>query len=259
MTTENIFDIPSPSFISSDTSQLLSEISDSPKFVVVASRPNVGKTEFGIELLRSVSITSGKSSLLFSLETDSSETLTRIIAQQANVSQDKITTGNLSTEEKTLVNKAKEEIASSKIFLWHDKETSLENIHRTCLARKNSAEGLDIVLIDYLQLMSVSKNVSANRQDAIATISHGLKILSKELGITVILFSQLGRNAEKRVDKTPVISDLRDSTALEQDADVIILLNRPSLYDSTASNDESFAIVAKNRSGSTGIYSLKAA
>jgi len=258
--TVSTFDISNPQVsASSYTSQLFSEIAESPKFIIVGGRPTSGKTTFGIDFLRSVSLLSGKSSLFFSLESSTKEILNRLIAQHSDVAQNKIATGTLSADEEAAVKNAKDEISTASIFLWHDKEPSLEEIRQICVARKNSADGLDMVFIDYLQLMSVSTGVSSNRQEAVATISHGLKILSKELGITIVLFSQLGREVVNRENKIPLISDLRDSGALEQDADTIVLIYRPSLYDTTAATDESFAIVAKNRSGALGTYRIKKA
>lgn len=254
--TTNTFDISNPSVGTSSISDLFATFTETPKFIIVGGRPAVGKTSFGIDAVRSVSLHSNKSSFLFSLESSTYEILNQLISRESKIPLAKIATDTLSAEEESAVAEAKDLIKSSKIVLWHGKEPSLENIQQACVSRKNSAEGLDIVFIDYLQLMSASKGVSANRQEAIATISRGLKILSKELGITVVLFSQLGRDVEYRDDKTPVLSDLRDASALEQDSDMVILLHRPSRYDSTVTNDDTFAIIAKNRAGSTGIYSI---
>jgi replicative DNA helicase len=229
-----------------------------PQFIVVGGRPGSGKSTLGAEILRSAAIDFNKTALMFTLEQSAQEVASSVIALQSGISVSDLATEKLTPEDGEELHKAVEAIAKSNILIDEAREPSLERLRETIAKEKNGSDGLDVVIIDYLQLMSVSKNVSANRKEAVDTILEGLKNIVKEYGVTVILFSQLSREVEKRENKTPELSDLRESK-LTYLADSIVLLHRPKMYDDTLAHDESFAIVAKNRSGATGTYPFKAA
>lgn len=258
-TNKNAFDISNPSPNSSYISQLVAEMEESPKFIIVGGRPTIGKTHFALDLLHETTVVSGKSSIFFSLESTSQEIINGLIARESKVPLDKIIREKLSAQEAVQVEKAKEVIGETNLLVCAASEPSLDAIREVCLSQIDTPGGIGTIYIDYLQLMSVSKGVSANRQEAIAQISRGLKLLTRELGVSIVLFSQLSREVEKREDKTPRLSDFRESSALEQDADIVIGLHRPEHYNPTDSPGELFAIVAKHRAGATGTYRVKAA
>ncbi len=228
--------------------------------ILIAARPSMGKTALGLNIATNASLRSGKSVAFFSLEMSAEQLVLRIISSEAEVDSKKLRTGaNLTGDWKKLVvlNTRMDE-AKVKLFIDDTSSISVGEM-RSKLRKLAAKEGLDMVVIDYLQLLttnSVSKN--ENRQNYVSQISRELKALAKELKIPVVALSQLNRSPEARSkeDKRPVLSDLRDSGAIEQDADIVMMLYRSAYYDKTTDPTETEVIIAKHRNGETGTVKL---
>ena len=236
------------------TESLLDDMLGESRLVIIGSRPGMGKTTVALDLLRDSAILSGKTALFFSLELSLAELRGRLLAAQTNIDLDKIVNGGLSAAEQTDLWEAGEELKNANIVVQDVREPSLELLRERCLSQKNTPEGLDIVFVDYLQLMSASKGVSADRREAVRTLSDGLKLLADELERPVVVLSQLNRDVVKRSDKTPVLTDLSASSSLEQNADMIIFVHRPDQYDEDNLSGRSLVFVAKNRTGNLGAF-----
>ncbi len=220
------------------------------QFVVVAARPSVGKssllTDFALAAGRS-----GEPAMLFTLEMSKGEVVERLIGTAASVSSTKLRTGELGPADWERISGALGALSLIPVFIDDTPNVTLMEM-RAKARRQKSKTGLSLVLVDYLQLMTGPLDAE-NRQHAISEISRGLKLLARELGVPVIAASQLNRSVEYRADKRPVLSDLRDSGALEQDSDVVIQLYREEIYHPERTKDgRTELIVAKQRNGPTG-------
>lgn len=225
--------------------------------IVIAGRPGMGKTSFALNIAQNVAKT-GKSVAMFSLEMTSNQLVQRIMSSEAEVNSRKILTGQgLDAEDWEKLASIGDELSNMKIFLDDTSNISVMEIRSKCRRLKSNKEhGLDLVIIDYLQLME-NKRIE-QREQQIADISRNLKGLAKELEVPVIALSQLNRSVESRTDKRPQLSDLRESGAIEQDADIIIFVYRDEVYNKGDSAHKGIAeiLVSKNRSGSTGVARL---
>ena len=221
---------------------------------IVGARPAMGKTAFALGMLSHVGATSKKPALLFSLEMSHLELTQRMLASEARVDAQKMKTGQLSDADWDRVAKAMNRLSGSPIYIDDNPRLTVMDIRaRARRIRKQHGE-LGIVVIDYLQLMS-SRSSAENRQVEVAEMSRGLKILARELNCPVVALSQLSRGLEARQDKRPMLSDLRESGSLEQDADVVVFLYRDEVYDPDGSPERrgtAEVIVAKHRNGPTG-------
>ncbi|MBK5251400.1 MAG: replicative DNA helicase [Peptostreptococcaceae bacterium] len=223
--------------------------------VLIAARPSMGKTALGINIAQSIAVKSDKSVALFSLEMSKEQLVQRMLSSQAHVEITKIRTGKLTEEEWIKVAGATVPLGKAKIYI--DDTPGITVMEIKAKARRLKMEsGLDLVLIDYLQLMS-SDSRSESRQQEISAISRGLKGLARELECPIIALSQLSRAPEQRSDHRPILSDLRDSGAIEQDADIVMFLYRDEYYheDSDKKNIGEI-IIAKQRNGPTGTVHL---
>jgi replicative DNA helicase len=223
--------------------------------VLIAARPSMGKTALGINVAQSIAIKNDKSVALFSLEMSKEQLVQRMLSSQAHVEITKIRTGKLTEEEWIKVASATVPLGKAKIYI--DDTPGITVMEIKAKARRLKMEsGLDLVLIDYLQLMS-SDSRSESRQQEISAISRGLKGLARELECPIIALSQLSRAPEQRSDHRPILSDLRDSGAIEQDADIVMFLYRDEYYheDSDKKNIGE-VIIAKQRNGPTGTVNL---
>lgn len=232
--------------------------------IIIAARPSVGKTAFALNIARNALIhkmNNEPSIAFFSLEMGADQLLTRLLAAQSGVSITNLRTGNLSLDELEEVSFSMEFM---KKFRFHVDETPGIKIgDLKSKARKLKLEnGLDMILIDYLQLITTANN-SDNRQQEVSEISRELKGLAKELQVPIVALSQLSRGVEQRADKKPMMSDIRESGAIEQDADIIMMLYRPEYYGSNIEIDEevvegkTMLIISKNRNGATGELEFK--
>jgi replicative DNA helicase len=223
--------------------------------VLIAARPSMGKTALGINVAQSIAVKSDKSVALFSLEMSKEQLVQRMLSSQAHVEITKIRTGKLTEDEWIKVAGATVPLGKAKIYI--DDTPGITVMEIKAKARRLKMEsGLDLVLIDYLQLMA-SDSKSESRQQEISAISRGLKGLARELECPVIALSQLSRAPEQRSDHRPILSDLRDSGAIEQDADIVMFLYRDEYYheDSDKKNIGE-VIIAKQRNGPTGTVNL---
>jgi replicative DNA helicase len=223
------------------------------ELIIIAARPAIGKSTIAVDIARHASLLAGKTVLMFSLEMGAKELLKRIISAQTRIELQKLKTGNMTRDEWKEFMAMRSEIAQSNFFIDDTAKVSLGRVRSAAMKQKMRPEGLDMIVIDYLQLMEISsRRGNATRENEVSELSRGLKLLAKELQIPVIILSQLNRGSEQRADKTPAISDLRESGSLEQDADVILLLHRPEVYDENDRPGEADLIIGKQRNGPTG-------
>lgn len=223
--------------------------------VIVAARPSMGKTAFAVNLCMNVAMKERKSVAIFSLEMSKEQIVDRMLTAAMQVDAYKLHKGKLDDAEFARISDAMEQLEAANIFVDDSVSGSLTEIKSKC-RRLQMERGLDMVMIDYLQLLGNSANI-ANRVQEISDISRGLKNLARELRVPVIALSQLSRAVESRIDKTPQLSDLRESGSIEQDADSVMMLYRESYYDPDTPNpDRLDVIVRKNRSGPLGTASL---
>lgn len=223
--------------------------------IIIAGRPSMGKTSLAINIAEHISCKNKKITAIFSLEMSVEQLTLRMLCSQARVSSNKIKSGYLGREDWHKLVNAAAIISDSNIFIDDSANLSALEI-RTNAKRLQSEHGLDLVIIDYIQLMKGSK--SENRQQEISNISRSLKQLAKELKIPVIALSQLSRATEQRTgDKRPILADLRDSGAIEQDADVVMFVFREERYDPTPENKGiAEIIIGKQRHGPIGTVEL---
>jgi replicative DNA helicase len=236
--------------------------------VILAARPAMGKTAFALSLLRNAAIDHKKSVMIFSLEMADVQLVNRLISGESEVPGDKIKKSELTEEEWQRLHTKTAALGSSKIFIDDTPQLSIFDLNAKC-RRVHSQQGLDLVIVDYLQLLRhETKGGGGNREQEIAFISRSLKGLAKELSIPVIALAQLSREVEKRANKRPQLSDLRESGSIEQDADMVMFLYRDEYYasmgmDTSEGNKEqqqpdhgikglTEVIIAKNRHGSVG-------
>ena len=225
--------------------------------VIVAGRPSMGKTTLAMNIAEYAAVNPGTRSsvAIFSMEMPAEQLLTRMLSSIGGVPLNGIRSGQISDEDWVRVTAATSQLAEAKIFI--DESPSLTPTELRARARRVAREhGLDLVVIDYLQLMQVP-GTKENRATEIAEISRGLKALAKELQVPVIALSQLNRGVEQRTEKKPVMSDLRESGAIEQDADMILLIYREEVYDkNTPKRGIAEIDLAKHRNGEIGMFML---
>ena len=223
--------------------------------ILVAARPAMGKSAFALNIATYVAKTQKVPVMIFSLEMSKKQMVNRILCSEAAVDSMKVRTGKLDSEDWIKLGKASSELAELQIYI--DDTPGLSSAELRAKCRKAKLEkGIGMVVIDYLQLME-SKSNTASRQQEISEISRSLKILAKELNIPVIALSQLSRAPEQRPDHRPILSDLRESGSIEQDADIVMFLYRDDYYNpETEKKNVAEVIIAKNRQGSTGTVEL---
>ena len=224
--------------------------------IILAARPAVGKSTLGLDIARNASITDGHTSVIFSLEMSRSEITMRMLSAESRVGLHNIRTGQLSDDEWARMARRMGEISAAPLFIDDSPNLSLMEI-RAKARRLKQRHGLKLIIIDYLQLMTSGKKVES-RQQEVSEFSRQLKLLAKELDVPVVAISQLNRSPEQRSDKKPMLSDLRESGSIEQDADVVILLHRDDLYDSQNRSGEADLIIAKHRNGPTKTITVAA-
>lgn len=229
--------------------------------IILAARPSVGKTAFSLNLARNVAASSennGAHVAFFSLEMGADQLLMRLAAAESRVPISHIKTGQMTEEEQMMFNQGMASLSEMNFHIDDTAGIKIGDIKSKC--RKLKLEkGLDMILIDYLQLITTSKKTD-NRQQEVSEISRDLKGLAKELNIPVIALSQLSRGVEQRADKKPMMSDIRESGAIEQDADIIMMIYRPEYYgdniegidEETMYDGKTIVSLVKHRNGSTG-------
>ena len=223
--------------------------------IIVAARPSMGKTAFALNIAEAAAMRGKKSVAVFSMEMSASQLAFRLISSLGRIHQSHLRTGDLAEEDWPRVTSAITMLSDAKIFI--DDTPAMSPVEMRSRARRLQREhGLGLIVIDYLQLMQVPGN-KENRATEISEISRGLKALAKELDVPVIALSQLNRSLEQRADKRPMMSDLRESGAIEQDADVIMFIYRDEYYNKE-SPDKGLAeiIIGKQRNGPTDTVKL---
>lgn len=225
-------------------------------FILIAARPSMGKTAFVLNLVDHIAVKKGLPAMVFSLEMSKEQLVNRMLAMESNVDSQKLRTGTLSDTDWDAVVEGIGIIGNSKLIIDDTPGISLMELRSKC--RKMKLEfGLSVVIIDYLQLMSGSGKGGENRQQEISEISRSLKALARELNAPVIALSQLSRACETRQDHRPMLSDLRESGAIEQDADVVMFLYRDDYYNKdTDMPNIAEVIIAKQRNGPIGTVNL---
>ena len=226
-------------------------------FILIAARPSMGKTAFVLNVVDYVSVRKNLPCMVFSLEMSKEQLVNRMLSMESNVDAQKLRTGTLTDADWDAVVEGVGVIGNSKLIIDDTPGISITELRSKC--RKMKLEyGLSLVIIDYLQLMSGSKKGgSDNRQQEISEISRSLKAIARELHAPVIALSQLSRACETRTDHRPMLSDLRESGAIEQDADVVVVLYRDDYYNKdTEHPNEAEVIIAKQRNGPIGTVNL---
>ena len=227
------------------------------ELILIAARPAMGKTSIALNIAMDVAKNSDKTVAVFSLEMSREQLVSRLLAREASVPSQNMLTGQLSPDEWRRLASAAQMVSATDMRIDDNSMLTVADMNAQCRRLSN----LGLVVIDYLQLMQSAGGKSSyneNRQQAVSDISRMLKIMAKELNVPVICLSQLNRAAVGRSDKRPMLNDLRDSGAIEQDADVVIGLHREGYYDQESSDPYlAEAIVLKNRKGQTGTVYLQ--
>ena len=225
--------------------------------ILLAARPGMGKTSMALNILLNAGKKSGKNVAFFSLEMSREQLALRLISSECFVDNKKLVTGKLSEQDWESVAAAADSLNRSTILIDDDSSVTVADINAKC----RRVDNLGLVIIDYLQLMQSAGGKSRgneNRQQIVSDISRSLKIMAKELDVPVLCLSQLSRANESRQDKRPMLSDLRESGAIEQDADIVLFLYREGYYNRETENPNlAECIIAKNRHGETGTVELQ--
>jgi len=220
--------------------------------IVVAARPSMGKTALALGIAEHAALSQERSVAIFSLEMSGDELIQRLLSSTAIVDAGRIRSGRLAPEDWSRIGRAADRLSAARLFI-DDSEGVTVGEMRTKTRRLKSREGLDLLIVDYIQLMEGSRvRRDENRVQELSTISRGLKMLARDLEVPIICVSQLNRAPDARTDKRPMLSDLRESGAIEQDADLVLMIYRDDYYDE-ASEEKGIAEVnvAKNRHGPT--------
>jgi replicative DNA helicase len=232
----------------------------SPDLIIIAARPGAGKTALSLSIAYNTSVLGNVPCAIFSLEMDGVQLVRRLASIDTNIPHERIRNGQTTDDEDRMLGESIDKIASSKIFIEDRTSMNIRDI-RTKATLLKKKHNIGYIIVDYIQLMSGTDVKNKNREQIVSDISRGLKCIAKELEIPVIALSQLSRAVESRADKMPQLSDLRESGAIEQDADSVLFLMRPEYYGMTEPIDinnieypvQKLAIctIAKNRHGST--------
>ena len=227
--------------------------------IILAARPAMGKTALALNIAKHVAVNENKPAVIFSLEMGAEDLIERMVASEGMVPAYHLKTGNLSTDEWRRLVQAQSNLYNAPIFVNDTAGIRISEIRSNARKLAQEMGGLGIIIIDYLQLITGSKG--ENRQQIVSEISRELKILAKDLKVPVIALSQLSRAVEQRQEKRPMLSDLRESGSIEQDADIVAFLYREAYYqkehaDSQESNNVTELILEKNRHGSLGTVKL---
>ncbi|MCZ4103803.1 replicative DNA helicase, partial [Streptomyces sp. H39-C1] len=226
--------------------------------IVIAARPAMGKSTLAVDFLRSATIKHGLTGALFSLEMGGDEVHERIVSADARVAYYHLRSGELTEDDWIRIGHSVQRLETADLHIFEDAGLTVLQIKAHC-RRLQQRGGLGLVVVDYLQLMQSSGRKAENRQVEVAEMSRQFKLLAKELNVPVVVLSQLNRGPEQRQDKKPMISDLRESGAIEQDADIVILLHREDAYDKESPRaGEADLIVGKHRGGPTSTITVAA-
>ncbi|WP_456272889.1 replicative DNA helicase [Bacillus sp. AK031] len=224
--------------------------------IIVAARPSVGKTAFALNIAQNVAVKTDENVAIFSLEMGAEQLVMRMLCAEGNINAQNLRTGSLTDEDWRKLTMAMGSLSNAGIYIDDTPGIKIGEIRSKC-RRLKQEQGLGMVLIDYLQLIQGSGRSGENRQQEVSEISRELKGLARELEVPVIALSQLSRGVEQRQDKRPMMSDIRESGSIEQDADIVAFLYRDDYYDKESENKNIIEIIiAKQRNGPVGTVSL---
>ena len=232
------------------------------EMIIVAARPGMGKTAFALNIATYAAQNTKKAVAIFNLEMPAEQLVNRMRSAVGQVDSHKIQTGMLNSEDWKRINEANSQLAETNIQIVDDASITAAEIKAKCRSLANKDEGLGLVIIDYLQLVTSGGRRPESRQQEVAEISRALKTMAMELKVPVIALAQLSRSVEQRKeDKSPMLSDLRESGSIEQDADIVLFINRNDYYKAKEQLDKqknvvADIIIAKHRKGSTGKFQL---
>ena len=230
------------------------------QLIIIAARPAMGKTAFALNLATNVAINTDKTVALFNMEMGAEQLASRMLSSLGQIEGKKLATGKLLNEDWKKLNEAISQLSDTKIYMDDTPGITIGEIRSKCRRLASSGEGLGIVIIDYLQLISSSTNYGANRQQEVSDISRSLKTMALELNVPVVALAQLSRAVDARENKRPIMSDLRESGSIEQDADIVAFLYRDDYYNKEKAIDANTSIsefiVAKHRNGPTATIEL---
>jgi len=225
------------------------------ELIIVAARPAMGKTAWALNLAANIATREGKTVALFNLEMGASQLIQRMIAAEGQITLNTLKTGKLQRNDWKKLDECLSRLSDTKIFIDDTPGMTIAEIRAKCRRLASSEGDLGVIIIDYLQLISGGSRYAGNRQQEIAEISRSLKTLAMELNVPIVALAQLSRTVEGREDKRPILSDLRESGSIEQDADIVAFLYRDDYYTKKIEIDEwtsrSEFIIAKHRSGPT--------
>ncbi len=228
--------------------------------IVIAARPSMGKTAFALNIAQNAALRDDRTVAIFSLEMDKLQLVKRMLCSEAEVDTQKIRSGNMQSKDWEKLTEAMTKFDNSRIYIDDTGALSANEIRARCRRLAMEKKGLGLVIVDYLQLMEGGGSGSSveSRNQQISVMSRGLKTLAKELGVPVIALSQLSRAVESRPDKRPMLSDLRESGAIEQDADIVMFIYRDEYYnrDNVENKGKAELIIAKHRNGPVGKIDL---
>jgi len=229
--------------------------------IIIAGRPSMGKTALGLNIASNIIKNSRLPILFFSLEMSKEQIMYRLLSMETNISQMKLKSGKLSQNDWIKLNKMIKILSKLPIFIDDSFNLSMQDIRskiKTIIFEQNT---IGLIIIDYLQLMQGSNIKTENRVQELSKITRSLKTLAREFNIPIIALSQLSRNVENRIDKRPILSDLRESGSIEQDADLVLMLHRSNQHTSVQQDNQAFQstelIIAKQRNGPIGTVNLK--
>jgi replicative DNA helicase len=230
------------------------------ELIIIAARPGMGKTAFALNLATNAAFTTDKAIAIFNLEMSAEQLVNRMISAVGQIEGDKLKTGMLNHTDWKKYNEAMSQLADTNIYIEDNASITSAEIKAKCRRLANGEKGLALVVIDYLQLVTTGGRTES-RQVEVSDISRAFKTMAMELKVPVIALAQLSRNAERRESNQPRLADLRESGSIEQDADLVMFLNRQDYFENkTAENKTNIVpvdlIIAKHRRGSTGLYQL---
>ena len=247
-------DIPGLSTGFPDLDRALTGLNKSD-LILVAARPGMGKTAFALNIALNAAKASGKAVAVFQLEMSKDQLASRFLSSEALLEAQKLKTGNLTPDDWVKIARATNVLARTQIYIDDNPAITVAEIKAKC---RRLGEQLGLIVIDYIQLMTMGGRRNDNRVQEVAEISRAMKIMAKELNVPVVCLSQLSRAAEQRSDKRPMLSDLRESGAIEQDADIVMFIYRDDYYDDESENKNvAEIIIAKNRHGATNTINLQ--
>lgn len=230
------------------------------ELIILAARPGMGKTAFALNIATNAAFSTDKAVAIFNLEMSAEMLVNRMIASVGGIDSYKLNTGKMESNDWKRYNEAMSKLGSTNIFIEDNASITAPEIKSKCRKLASQPNGLGLVVIDYLQLVTTGSKRVESRQVEVSEISRSFKTMAMELDVPVIALAQLSRSVDKRENKEPALVDLRESGSLEQDADLVIFLNRKDYYEAKSEKKETVVpidvIIAKHRKGSMGLYKL---